>query len=90
MQQTLTVSLSIIIESVLQFTPASLPTGVINGAYPPTAIGTVAGGDSPYSFSATGLPAGMALSAAGVLSGTPTAAGNFTVVVTITDSGTVP
>jgi uncharacterized protein YhjY with autotransporter beta-barrel domain len=48
---------------------------------------TVTGGRAPYSnFSATGLPAGLTMSSAGVISGTPTTAGNATVVVTASDS----
>jgi hypothetical protein len=91
MQQTLTVTLSILIDSVMTFTPATLPTGTINAAYPPSSIGTVSGGDSPYTFTvASGLPPGMALSAAGVLSGTPTAVGSYSLQVSIKDSGSVP
>jgi hypothetical protein len=47
----------------------------------------ITGGTAPYSFSATGLPAGITISSAGVISGTPTgavAAGKAT--VTIKDS----
>lgn len=47
----------------------------------------VNGGQAPYSgFSATGLPAGLAMSSAGVISGVPTTAANATVAVTATDS----
>ena len=88
MKQTLTVTLSITIDDVLKFTPATLPLGTINQAYPPTSIGTVSGGLAPYTFAATGLPPGMVLSAAGILSGTPTAAGAYSPQATITDSGT--
>src|SRR5512147_1063516 len=47
----------------------------------------VAGGGSggPYSFSATGLPAGLTMSTGGVISGTPTVSGTFSYTVTITD-----
>jgi hypothetical protein len=38
-------------------------------------------------FSATGLPSGMAISSYGDITGTPTAAGTFTVKVTATDTG---
>ena len=39
------------------------------------------------SYSATGLPAGLAINASsGLISGTPTASGNSTVTVTVTDS----
>jgi 5'-nucleotidase len=45
-----------------------------------------AGGTAPYTWTATGLPAGLAVSDAGVVSGTPTAAGTSSVTVTATDS----
>lgn len=48
----------------------------------------VTGGTSPYTFAITSgaLPPGMALSASGMLTGTPTAAGNYSVVVQVTDA----
>ncbi|MET8148279.1 ExeM/NucH family extracellular endonuclease [Actinoplanes sp. NPDC049668] len=45
------------------------------------------GGAAPYTWTGTGLPAGLAVSPAGVLSGTPTDAGTSSVTVTATDSG---
>src|ERR1700687_764076 len=71
----------------LSITTSSLPGGSFNAAYGPVAI-TATGGFAPYSFGATGLPAGMILSSAGSLSGTPTAAGRFSVTITVTDSET--
>lgn len=44
------------------------------------------GGQSPYSFSATGLPAGLTISANGLISGTPSAAGTSHVTVTAKDA----
>jgi hypothetical protein len=49
----------------------------------------IAGSDSgglPLSFSATGLPAGLSMSASGLISGTPTTAGASTVTVSAGDS----
>jgi hypothetical protein len=43
------------------------------------------GAGGPYTFSATGLPAGVTISSAGVISGTPTVSGSFTYTVTVTD-----
>ncbi|WP_229830186.1 S8 family peptidase [Actinoplanes ianthinogenes] len=48
---------------------------------------TVTGGTKPYSWKASGLPAGLAIGAdSGQISGTPTTAGTSTVTVTVTDS----
>ncbi|HTJ36667.1 MAG TPA: ExeM/NucH family extracellular endonuclease [Dactylosporangium sp.] len=44
------------------------------------------GGTAPYTWTATGLPAGLAISADGVVSGTPAAAGTSSVTATATDS----
>jgi len=50
---------------------------------------SVFGGLAPYTFSATGLPAGITISAAGVISGAPTTAGAAgTATITVTDSDT--
>ena len=68
--------------------PASLPAGTQTQAYSQTV--TASGGTGPYSFARTAgaLPAGLTLSAAGVLSGTPTVNGSFNFTVTTTDSST--
>ena len=67
------------------------------GALPAARIGitysqalTASGGTGPYTFALTGgqLPAGLSLSAGGVLSGTPTAGGTFSITVRATDSST--
>ncbi|MFS0894502.1 S8 family peptidase [Microbacterium sp. 179-I 3D3 NHS] len=48
---------------------------------------TASGGTKPYAFSASSLPAGVALDAGtGRITGTPTTAGSFTVTVTVRDS----
>ncbi|MDG4826999.1 S8 family serine peptidase [Asanoa sp. WMMD1127] len=45
------------------------------------------GGTTPYTWSASGLPAGLSVNAStGVISGSPTAAGTSTVTVTVRDS----
>ncbi|WP_425510807.1 putative Ig domain-containing protein [Xanthomonas hortorum] len=70
--------------------PASLPAATAGSAYNQTL--SASGGTAPYSFvvSAGALPAGLTLSAAGVLSGTPTASGSFNFTATATDSGATP
>ena len=48
-----------------------------------------AGGQSPYTWSATGVPAGLAVSSDGVLSGVPARSGTFTFTARVVDaSGT--
>lgn len=57
-------------------TTTSLPAGSVGTAYSYQLAAT--GGITPYTWSVQGtLPAGLSLSAAGLLSGTPTAAGMF-------------
>jgi hypothetical protein len=66
--------------------PLTLPDWTINRDYPGTAI-TGAGGTTPYSWSATNLPAGLSInSASGVVGGTPSATGTSTAVIKLTDA----
>ena len=49
--------------------------------------GGVSGGTAPYTFSATGLPDGISISTAGLISGAPTTAGVAgTATITVTDN----
>lgn len=65
-------------------------TGVLNQPITPFTI-TASGGTAPYTWSATGLPAGVTINTTtGEVSGTPTAAGTFSVTVTATDSASTP
>nr|WP_324251942.1 putative Ig domain-containing protein [Xanthomonas arboricola] len=70
--------------------PASLPAATAGSAYSQNL--SASGGTAPYTFAVTAgaLPAGLTLSAAGVLSGTPTATGSFNFTATATDSGGSP
>ena len=70
----------------LTLTPATLPQGKVAVAYTQTTL-SASGGSAPYTYAVTSgsLPAGLTLSPAGVVSGTPTAAGSFNVTVTATD-----
>ena len=68
---------------------AVLTSGQINVAYNATLAGQ--GGTTPYTWSlkAGRLPAGLSLSSAGVISGTPTAAGSSGFTVQLADAGTL-
>ncbi len=70
----------------LSFTTArQLPDGILNQAYTTTVAAS--GGQPPYRWSAAGLPSGLTINTAtGQIAGTPTAAGNFGVAVTVTDN----
>ena len=66
----------------IAITPSPLPQGVAGSAYSATTL-AVTGGRSPYSWSASNLPAGMNLSASGELTGTLAVgtAGSYTLTV---------
>ena len=65
---------------------AALPNGLAGSSYNDTL--TASGGTAPYSFAVTSgaLPDGLSLSAAGVLSGTPTTAAGYSFTVQTTDA----
>lgn len=84
-------------------TPSSKPLGIFNNMITATgvALGTInvpysvtdtpQNGTGPFTWSATGLPPGLTINAAtGKVSGTPTAAGGFSVRVTLKDSESPP
>ena len=69
----------------LTITSPAPPAGTAQTNYSFTLAAS--GGSPPYHWSATGLPAGLSLNqATGAILGTPSAAGNSTVSVTVTDS----
>ena len=89
--QTLPVKLSIVIAAPapapLTVSTSSLPSGTIAASYS-NAL-QAAGGTSPYTWSITSgaLPAGLTLGSNGLVSGTPTTSGNFSIGVTVQDAG---
>jgi len=68
----------------ITITPATLPNGTVGTAYTSTTF-TAAGGTAPYQFSIISgtLPAGLTLTTAGVLSGTPTASNGSGSTITV-------
>ena len=84
-----TASQSYTVTISLALSPTTLPAAAVATSYSATTI-TASGGTSPYTYNVTSgaLPAGLTLSSAGVLSGTPTAGGTFTFTITATDSAT--
>ncbi len=75
---------------VITLAPPTLPAGVVGVAYSQQITAT--GGTGPYVFTVlTGtLPTGLTLSAAGLLSGTPTTVGSTTVTIQATDAAACP
>ena len=72
----------------LMIETTSIADAKINSAYSFTLTGL--GGTTPYSWSATGLPAGLSIDAGtGELSGTVTTAGTYEFTITLTDSATL-
>jgi hypothetical protein len=74
--------------SALTLSIATLPQGVVGASY--SGSFSVSGGTSPYTWNvASGqLPPGLSVAAAtGVISGTPTSAGNYSFAIKVTDSG---
>ena len=65
-------------------TASPLPGGTVGVTYAQVLAAT--GGTPPYTWTATGVPAGLTLSSSGTFSGTPTASGTETIAVTVTDS----
>lgn len=77
----------------LTVTTTTLPTGYVGSVYTATTLAATGGSGTGYTWTlqtGSSLPAGLAMSTAGVLAGTPTATGpaSFTVVVTDSASNT--
>jgi 5'-nucleotidase len=83
---TATFGISVVDHPPLAATGPGDQSGNVGTAIAPFTV-TATGGTAPYSFSATGLPAGLSLATdTGRVTGTPTAAGTSTVTVTVTDA----
>ena len=75
--------------------PAAIPPGIDTTLIPDATVGDVysralsaSSGTPPYSWSLVSgsLPAGLVLSAAGLIQGVPSSTGSFNFIVTVTDS----
>jgi hypothetical protein len=70
---------------------STLPKGYQGTAYPGATLTATGGAGAPYTWTwaaagGSSLPAGLILSTGGLISGTPTGSGTFSIVVTATDS----
>ena len=84
-----TLTLTISGGPALTLTTTTLPNATLNTAYSATLA--AAGGVTPYTFTlanGASLPAGLTLSSAGTISGTPTKAGSTAFSVQVLDSST--
>ncbi len=73
------------VDPPFSITTASLPDGSVGQSYY-VMLFTSPGGALPYSYYAMGLPSGLTMTTAGVLSGTPSQAGVFPVDVQVYDA----
>ena len=83
--QSATQATSVTISAGVSTTFSAPPAAVVGTAYSTTLTAT--GGTTPYTWSVNAgtLPPGLTLSSAGVLSGTPTAAGSYPFTVNVID-----
>jgi hypothetical protein len=70
---------------VITVTNPATTTGTANSAFSQTFTQSGAIGGATFSLNSGSLPAGLTLSSAGVLSGTPTQTGSFPITVKVTD-----
>jgi len=72
--------------AIITVLPATLPAGSLGAPY--MQVLSASGGTAPYTFSLSSgsLPPGLALSATGQISGTPTSLGSFTFTVQASDA----
>ncbi len=72
--------------SIAVTSPARLPDGTVGVSYSYPLTSTSAASPS-WTLASGALPPGLALSSAGLISGTPTVANNYSFTVTVTDAG---
>ncbi|MDR3635617.1 MAG: Ig domain-containing protein, partial [Isosphaeraceae bacterium] len=74
------------VDPAITFTTTSLPAATVGAAYSQQITATGGSGTLTYAVTTGTLPAGLSLSTAGLLSGTPTATGASSFTVTATDN----
>ncbi len=79
-------SITIAAAPPITFTTTSLPAGVVNVAYSQTVVATGGGGTLTYKVTTGSLPAGLTMSSAGAITGTPTTTGTSGFTVTASDA----
>jgi gliding motility-associated-like protein len=85
--KTVTTNYSIKVNNPLLLPAATLPDGTEGTVYATQTLPAATGGVGPYTYVATGLPAGLSFNTTTrAVTGTPTQAGNYTIGVTVTDS----
>ncbi|PYF70025.1 Ig-like domain-containing protein [Pedobacter nutrimenti] len=85
---TVSTTYSITVKDPLTLPTTNLADGTVGTVYPTQVIPPAAGGDIPYTYTATGLPPGLSFNAqTREITGTPTQSGNYTVAVTAKDAG---
>jgi hypothetical protein len=70
----------------LAITTATLPIGIINTGYQASLVATGGVSSLTWSLASGLLPAGLAFSSSGTISGTPTETGSFVLTAQVTDS----
>lgn len=73
--------------NVLQPLSARISRSTAEARTPFRATLAATGGQGPYAWTATGLPAGLSIGSDGTISGSPARAGSYSVTATVTDAG---
>ncbi len=85
--KTVTQTYALKVNGVLVLPSATLPNGVVGTVYAEQTLPAVSGGTAPYTYAATGVPAGLSFDPlTRKISGTPTIGGSFTIKLTATDN----
>ncbi|MBB6501399.1 putative Ig domain-containing protein [Pedobacter cryoconitis] len=87
---TIAVPYTLKVGGALNLPGATLAGGKVGTTYTPQTLPAVTGGTAPYTYSVTGLPAGLTFDpATRTISGTPTVGGTFNVTMKASDSGSL-